>query len=68
MAVRVDPRQVASPNLDLTVHLFDEPRSDWLGFDASVSLGHNGIGLTHSILHDERGPIGAVSQILTVRP
>lgn len=68
MAVRVDPREVAYPNLDLTVHLFDEPRGDWLGFDTSVSFGPNGIGLTHSILHDEHGPIGSVSQILTVRP
>lgn len=68
MAVRVGPTVVAYPNLDLTVHLFDEPRTDWLGFDTNVSFGHNGIGLTHSILHDERGPIGSVAQILTVRP
>mgnify|MGYP002139603403 CR=1 FL=1 len=68
MAVRVDPTEVAYPNLDLTVHLFDEPRTEWLGFDTSVSFGRNGIGLTHTILHDERGPVGSVSQILTVRP
>lgn len=68
MAVRVDPGEVAYPNLDLTVHLFDEPRTEWLGFDTSVSFGGNGIGLTHTILHDGRGPIGTISQILTVRP
>ena len=68
MAVRVDPTEVAYPNLDLTVHLFDEPRTEWLGFDTSVSFGRNGIGLTHTILHDERGPVGSVSQVLTVRP
>ncbi|HNM85846.1 MAG TPA: thioesterase family protein [Mycobacterium sp.] len=68
MAVRVDPTEVAYPNLDLTVHLFTEPRTEWLGFDTSVSFGGNGIGLTHSILHDGHGPIGAISQILTVRP
>lgn len=68
MAVRVDPREVAYPNLDLTVHLFGEPRSAWLGFDTSVSFGATGIGLTHTILHDEHGPVGTISQILTVRP
>ena len=68
MAVRVDPREVAYPNLDLTVHLFRAPGTDWLGFDISVSIGDGGVGLTHTVLHDERGPIGAISQILTVRP
>lgn len=68
MAVRVDPREVAFPNLDLTAHLFAEPVGDWLGFDTAVSIGPSGIGLTHSVIHDETGPIGAVSQILTVRP
>jgi hypothetical protein len=68
MTVRVDPREVAFPNLDLTAHFFAEPRGDWVGFDTAVSIGPGGIGLTHSIIHDETGPIGAVSQSLTVRP
>lgn len=68
MAPRVDPTKVAFPNIDLTAHLFTEPVGEWLGFDTNVSFGPSGIGLTHSILHDERGPIGAVSQCLTVRP
>ena len=68
LAVRVDPRKVAFPNLDLTVHVFCEPAGEWIGFDTTVSIGPNGIGLTHSIIHDENGPFGVVSQILTVRP
>ena len=68
LAVRVDPREVAFPNLDLTAHLFAEPVGEWIGFDTTVSIGPAGIGLTHSIIHDRTGPIGAVSQILTVRP
>ncbi len=68
MAVRADPREVAFPNLDLTVHLFAEPRGDWLGFDTSVSFGADGVGLTSTVLHDTSGPIGTMSQILTVRP
>lgn len=68
LAVRVDPREVAFPNLDLTAHFFAEPVGEWVGFDTTVSIGTTGIGLTHSIIHDRTGPIGAVSQILTVRP
>lgn len=68
MAVRVSPTQVAFPNIDLTAHLFAEPRGEWLGFDTTVSFGGGGVGLTSSVLHDERGPIGTVSQVLTIRP
>lgn len=67
-AVREDPQEVAFPNVDLTTHLFAEPEGEWLGFDTSVSFGNEGLGLTHTVLHDERGPIGAMSQLLTVRP
>ncbi len=68
MAVRLDPREAAYPNLDLTAHFFAEPVGEWIGFETAVSFGQSGIGLTHSIIHDQAGPVGAVSQILTVRP
>lgn len=65
---RLSPTAVAFPNLDTTVHLFTQPRSDWIGYDTTVTFGADGIGLTHSVLHDESGPIGTAQQILTVRP
>lgn len=68
MAVRADPKEVAFPNLDLTAHLFGMPEGEWLGFDTSVSFGHQGLGLTSTVLHDARGPIGMLGQALTVRP
>ncbi|TRW44152.1 thioesterase family protein [Georgenia yuyongxinii] len=68
MTVRVDPREVAFPNVDLTAHLFTQPRGDWLGFDTTVSFGPSGLGLTSSVIHDSGGPIGTIAQILTVRP
>lgn len=68
MAVRVDPKDVAFPNIDLTAHLFSQPRGDWVGFDTRVSFGASGVGATNSIIHDTTGPIGTVSQILTIRP
>lgn len=68
MTVRADPRDVAFPNVDLTAHLLREPAGDWLGFDTTVSFGDGGIGVTSSVLHDETGPLGTLSQVLTVRP
>jgi hypothetical protein len=68
MTVRVSPRVVAFPNIDLTAHLFAEPRGEWIGFDTTVSFGPGGLGLTSSVIHDTYGPIGALSQILTIRP
>ncbi|CAN7166821.1 thioesterase family protein [Microbacterium sp. LjRoot45] len=65
---RVAPAEAYFPNLDLDVHLFRAPQSAWIGFDTTVSFGPGGHGLTHSLLHDDRGPIGALLQALTVRP
>ena len=68
MTVREDPREVAFPNLDLTAHLFRQPAGEWVGFDTRVSFGAGGVGLTSTVLHDESGPMGAMAQVLTVRP
>lgn len=68
MNVKVDPRQVHFPNVDLTAHLFRHPRAGWLGLDTTVSFGAAGLGLTSSVLHDEDGPFGTLQQSLTVRP
>lgn len=68
MTVRVDPKEVAFPNLDLTAHFFREPAGEWVGFDTKVSFGATGRGLTSSVLHDLDGPVGMLEQILTVRP
>ncbi|MGO1070633.1 thioesterase family protein [Lysobacter sp. CA199] len=68
MTPRAAAEDVAFPNLDLTAHLFEPPGDDWLGLDTTVAFGAHGIGLTHSIIHGRGGPIGAVSQCLTVRP
>lgn len=68
MTVRTAPSKVAFPNVDLTAHFFDEPHGDWVGFDTTVSFGATGLGLTSSVIHDQDGPIGTLSQALTVRP
>jgi hypothetical protein len=68
VAVRVDPKVVSFPNLDLTAHLFRTPQPGWLGLDTTVSFGPAGAGVTTSVLHDDRGAFGISTQCLTVRP
>ncbi|WP_370249890.1 thioesterase family protein [Nocardioides sp.] len=68
MAVRADPREVAYPNVDLTVHLTRRPVGEWLGLDTTVTFGADGLGLTSSVVHDLAGPLGTCAQALTVRP
>ncbi|UYM06830.1 thioesterase family protein [Solicola gregarius] len=68
MTVRADPKAVVFPNVDLTAHLFAEPQGDWLGFDTTVSFGTSGLGTTSTVIHDAGGPIGTMTQMLTVRP
>src|SRR3546814_13711079 len=62
MTVRVPPREVAFPNVDLTAHLFRQPRGEWVGFDTTVSFGPGGHGLTSSVVHDLDGPVGTSAQ------
>ncbi|GAA1453697.1 thioesterase family protein [Nesterenkonia lacusekhoensis] len=68
VAVRADPTEVAFPNLDLTVSFFRMPQGPWVGMDTTASIGATGLGLTHTVLHDADGPVGAMTQSLTVRP
>ena len=53
-------------NTDLTVHLHREPAGEWVLLDARTRLEPHGAGLAHSILSDERGPLGLAAQSLFV--
>jgi len=68
IAARVDPRRWLFPNTDLTIHLWRTPTGDKVGFDTGATLGPAGVGVTHTVLHDEHGPVGLAAQVLTVRP
>jgi hypothetical protein len=68
LTVRVSPRELAFPNVDLTAHLLAEPKGEWLGFDTTVSFGRGGLGVTSTVLHDVHGPVGVLAQALTLRP
>ena len=65
----LDPKLAMYPNIDLTAHVFAEPRGQWIGFETTVSFGPTGMGLTSSMLYDEEGtPFGGIHQMNTVRP
>ncbi|MCO5294085.1 MAG: thioesterase family protein [Homoserinimonas sp.] len=68
IATRVPPGSWAFPNVDLQIHLYREPRGEWLGLENSVTFGAGGVGLTSTVLHDLTGPFGRAEQILTLRP
>lgn len=68
VSVRAEPQEWLFPNVDLTVHLFRRPTGEWLGLDTQATFGPDGLGLTSSVLHDVRGPVGRAAQSLTVRP
>jgi hypothetical protein len=54
-------------NVDLTVHVHRLPAGEWVCLDAITVPQPNGIGLSDTALHDERGPIGRALQTLLVR-
>lgn len=68
VAVRTDPREALFPNVELSTQLFRDPEGEWVGYDTTVSFGPDGRGVTHAIVHDRNGPVGSVTQGLTVRP
>ncbi|WP_367047560.1 thioesterase family protein [Streptomyces sp. Je 1-332] len=68
IAVRQPPTAWMFPNVDLTVHLHRRPEGGWTGLDTTVTFGPTGQGVTSTVLHDVRGPVGHAQQILTVRP
>lgn len=67
VAARVDPHQWAFPNTDLQIHLWRAPVAGPVGLDTRSTIGPDGVGLTHTVLHDRCGPVGRAEQILTVR-
>ena len=55
-------------NADLTVHLRRAPISEWVGLDSRTTIDQAGVGLTDSLLMDEKSMIGRAAQTLFVAP
>jgi len=53
-------------NVDLSVHLSRMPEGEWVCLDSVTVPEPTGVGLTDTVLYDERGPIGLAAQTLLV--
>ena len=51
---------------DLTVHLHRVPAGEWVCLDSLTVPERHGVGMTDTLLLDERGPIGRAAQSLLV--
>jgi hypothetical protein len=65
---RLDPARWWFINSELTVHLQRPPVGEWIGMDATTTIGPNGVGTATSRLHDESGQVAIGAQALLVRP
>ena len=54
-------------NADLTVSCFRLPTSDWLLSQSTSFWEPNGVGMSHSLLFDQRGAVGTALQSLVIR-
>jgi hypothetical protein len=63
----LDYRRFLFINTDLTVHLHRLPETEWVCLDAVTRTEPHGIGMSDTLLWDERGRIGRAAQTLLVR-
>ncbi|HEV2757544.1 MAG TPA: thioesterase family protein [Actinomycetota bacterium] len=64
----LDFRRWVYVNPDLTVYLHSELEGEWVCLDAATTPEPSGVGLTTSVIHDPRGPLGRTGQSLFVAP
>ena len=53
-------------NVELTVHLQRMPSDEWVCLDALTIPEPTGVGLSDTMLWDERGPLGRACQTLLI--
>jgi hypothetical protein len=66
VSASLDFREWVFINTDLTVHLHRHPAGEWVCLDSTTYATGDGIGLSDTALHDERGLIGRAAQTLLV--
>ncbi len=55
-------------NPDLTLYVERQPVGEWICLDAQTRIVAGGIGISESVLYDERGRVGRAIQALLVAP
>jgi hypothetical protein len=66
VSAALDWRRFIFVNVDLTVHLHREPAGEWVCLDAVTLPEPTGLGLSDTLLLDERGRLGRAAQTLLV--
>jgi hypothetical protein len=67
VSAALDYRRFVFINTELSVHLLRPPEGEWVCLDAVTRPGAHGVGLTETVLWDERGRVGQAAQTLLVR-
>ena len=62
----LDFRSYLFINVDLTVHLHRMPAGEWVCLDSITIPEPTGVGMTDTMIFDERGPIGRAAQSLLI--
>ncbi|HET6868702.1 MAG TPA: thioesterase family protein [Solirubrobacteraceae bacterium] len=55
-------------NVDMTVYVEREPVGEWVCLSSATRIADGGIGLTESVLFDQRGRVGHATQALLIAP
>jgi hypothetical protein len=55
-------------NPDLTLYIEREPTGEWIGLESRTLIPAGGIGISESVLYDQRGRVGRAIQALFVAP
>lgn len=53
-------------NPDLTLHVERQPQGEWICLESSTRIADGGVGLSESVLYDQRGRVGRAVQSLLV--
>jgi hypothetical protein len=53
-------------NPDLTLYVEREPVGDWIGLQSETRVASGGVGISESVLYDQRGRVGRATQALLV--
>jgi hypothetical protein len=66
VSATLDWRSFLFINVDLSIHLERMPVGEWICLDAATFPHDNGVGLTDTLLLDERGRVGRALQTLLI--
>jgi hypothetical protein len=64
----LDWNEYAFINPDLSLYIERPPQGEWIALDSRTTVADGGIGVSESVLYDQRGRVGRATQALLVAP